>query len=804
MANERSWAPAVRPCEARARAGTARAATIELPSASKPGAPAYAENASRRAPPRVYGANVQEGFRVLAPRFDLGLRALAPEFAKLRDREGLRRDIVDGLALAGTLLPFSLWIAMISGAPPEAGILAAAVGSACCVLFGGTHLGLSGPSLATSVLVSKVAAEHGMGAVGAVVILASLMQLALGAVGLGRFLRLAPSSVIRGSIVGIGAFMLLVQLPAAFGVEATASMPLLERFDRIGAAVPRANLPALAMAVGSVALALGLRRISPRIPASLIAVVLAAVPASLLGLDVPRLTTGEWPALTLPALPSRNLAQLAGLAVELSITASLCTLTSTAALEKLTERRADPDQELIGNGIGGVLSGLAGGLPATQLVARSALALPLGVSTRRPALVQAIVVAIVGAAVWPVVHHVPVAALTGVVAVTALPLLDPAPLGTLLRVARFELLVAVTTALSVAAFGLVSGLQTGLALAVVGATFRLARTRALLHASSDGSSPHQVSFSGPITFLAALELERLEAELAEVEASHGLVIDLRSVVVIDGTGSEGLLRVVEGWRARGGRVALLGPSPHVRARLVAADRGGALEGSIATTAREIEPILEKSAGLLGRPHLLAGLEHFREQMREHYDSLFSQLADGQHPHTMFITCADSRISPSLLMGAHPGDIFIVRCIGALVPPASADHMPQEGAALEYGVGVLGVRHVVVCGHSKCGAISALKKGKVPSELATLGKWAEHAARIAGDLSSFEDPDEAARAVTVRQLENLKSYPLVRERIESGALEIHAWFYDLGEVEVFEWDGARGEYVVVGRQRAGEA
>src|SRR5690606_8514207 len=124
-----------------------------------------------------------------------------------------------------------------------------------------------------------------------------------------------------------------------------------------------------------------------------------------------------------------------------------------------------------------VLSGLAGGLPATQLVARSALALPLGVSTRRPALVQAIVVAIVGAAVWPVVHHVPVAALTGVVAVTALPLLDPAPLGTLLRVARFELLVAVTTALSVAAFGLVSGLQTGLALAVVGATFRLARTR---------------------------------------------------------------------------------------------------------------------------------------------------------------------------------------------------------------------------------------------------------------------------------------------------------------------------------------
>lgn len=87
-------------------------------------------------------------------------------------------------------------------------------------------------------------------------------------------------------------------------------------------------------------------------------------------------------------------------------------------------------------------------------------------------------------------------------------------------------------------------------------------------------------------------------------------------------------------------------------------------------------------------------------MREHYDSLFDQLADGQHPHTMSIRCADSRISPAQMMGTHPGDLFIVRCIGALVPEAGHEHMTQEGAALEYGVGVLGVRHVVVCGHKQ--------------------------------------------------------------------------------------------------------
>jgi carbonic anhydrase len=164
---------------------------------------------------------------------------------------------------------------------------------------------------------------------------------------------------------------------------------------------------------------------------------------------------------------------------------------------------------------------------------------------------------------------------------------------------------------------------------------------------------------------------------------------------------------------------------------------------------------------------------------------------------MFVTCADSRIQPALLMGAHPGDLFIVRCIGALVPPATSDAMPQEGAALEYAVGVLGVRHIVVCGHSKCGAITALKKGGLPSELATLGVWAARAGPIAGDLSEFADADQASRAVAVRQLEHLKSYPLVREKLGKGELRVHAWFYDLGEVELFEWHEERDTFVRLG-------
>lgn len=735
--------------------------------------------------------------RVLEPRPDLGLRALRGTWKELVAREGLWRDLGDGMVLASTLLPLSIWLAVISGAPPSAGIFAAAIGSAVCVFFGGTRMALSGPGLATSVLVAQVAHVHGMGAVGAIVLLVGALQLSMGALGLGRFARLLPNSVVRGFIVGVGAFMILLHLPAILGAETIASMTLLERMDRIGTQLPRVNLVALGIAAASVLLALGLPKLGKRMPGALLGLVLPAIAATLLGLDVPRLTTEALWTIHPPTLPSHGLAQIVGAALALWLTATLATLTSSAALERLNEPDTDPDQELIGNGLAGVLCGVVGALPPTQLVPRSAVALRLGITHRRPALVQAAVVLAAGLAAWPLLPHVPMAALTGVVFATALPLLDPKPFRDLLRISHLELAIASVTALGIVGFGITQGLQSGLVVAVFYAAFHLGRTRALLHESGNEAAPHQVSFSGPVTFLTALELQRLERALRRIEPSRGLVMDLRSVVAMDGTGAQRVLRVVTEWRARGGRVALLGPSARVRERLSAADGAGDVQALIATSARDVEPILEKSAGSLGRPTILAGVERFRDEMREHYDSLFGQLATGQDPHTLFITCVDSRISPGQMMGAHPGDLFILRCLGALVPEADTTHMTQEVAALEYGVGILGVRHVVVCGHSTCGAIGALKKGVVPAELGALCAWSHHAKELAGDLDQYPDADTAARAVTVRQAEHIKRHPLVKARMDEGTLQVHAWFYDIGAVELFEYDENKGEYVVLG-------
>jgi carbonic anhydrase len=736
--------------------------------------------------------------RLLIPRFDLGARTLVPEWRALFSREGLREDAILGLSLAGALLPFSIWLAVLSGAPPEAGILTAAIGSAICVLIGGTKVAASGPGIATALVIGHVVRDHGFLALGAVVVFCGVLQIASGAIGLGRYIRLVPVAVIRGAVIGVGALALLLHLPSVIGAELTLDSPL-ERLDHLGAQIPNASIAALAIAVGSAVLGVGLPFIDKRIPGALIAIVIASIVVWIANLDVPMVARSVRPTVHAPSLVADQIAQLAFAALALFFTATLGTLASTMALEKSSNEPTDPDQELIGVGLSSVVLGLIGGLPAVHSIARSSIALRLGIARRRPALIQAFVVVAIGAAGWWIVDRVPIASLTGIALFAAVGLFDPRPLKDVFRIARFDLVVCVVTALGVAFFGIAEGLESGLGLAVVAATFRLARTRAIVHKSSTPDSPHQVSFSGPITFLASLELMRLRRELDAIDPSAGLVIDLRSVVALDGTGAEALAQVAQRWRERSGKLVFLGPSAIVRERLVAADPE--IEPSIAKGARDVETILQNSGAMLGRPHLLAGIERFREEMREHYDSLFDQLADGQHPHTMFITCADSRISPALLLGSHPGDVFIVRCIGALVPPPESEHMPQEGAALEYGIGVLGVRHVVVCGHSKCGAISALKKGELPPALATLGKWSAHAAKVAGELGEFEDADSAARAVTVRQLEHIKRYPLVKERIENGGLRVHAWFYDLGAVELFEWDEEKAEYRVVGGEEA---
>lgn len=745
----------------------------------------------------------------LSPRLDLGYKSRAASWPELLERRNWSRDLEHGLLLTATTLPLSILLASLAGAPAASGILSSALGSFVCVFFGGTRIALSGPGITSALVASSIIARHGLDGLGIVLILVGLLQVATGAVGLGRFARLAPLSLLRAAVFGMGLVLLLRALPYTFG--GTVSLDDGAALDGLNSALSHFDLKVVLLALGSGLLG-SLSLVHQKIPGALLALVGGSFLAHTLGWQVPlvygheTLSTPHIPLARVSALP-----ELLGSVFELWAVLTLAIAIETAALERLKAdqgitERSDPDQELIGNGLATVLLALLNGLPAMQLVARSSVAVRLGVRSRRPALIQAILLLVTLLVGFRFLAYVPLAALTGVAVAVAVPLLDLRPLRVLGKVSPVELGISLAVILVMIATGIIAGLLVGAAAAFGLVALRLTRTRALVHTSQDPESPHQVTLSGPLTFLAGLEKEHLRAKLNQLEPHRGLIVDLRSVVTIDGSGALSLLSLADEWRGRGGQIALLGPTASVKAMMERADETerylpsgverGALTRAMAPNDRALDAIFGKPSRRLARPQLLAGLTRFREEARDHYDSLFAQLADGQHPHTMFITCADSRIDPSLLMGSHPGDLFIVRAIGALVPPADMGVMPQEGAAVEYGVGVLGVHTIVVCGHSKCGAISALKGGKLPPELKTLHTWSQHAHHVAGELGEFHSVDEATRAVTRRQIENLMSYPLVREKCEQGELHIHAWFYDLGEVEVFEWNPKRREFEIL--------
>lgn len=185
--------------------------------------------------------------------------------------------------------------------------------------------------------------------------------------------------------------------------------------------------------------------------------------------------------------------------------------------------------------------------------------------------------------------------------------------------------------------------------------------------------------------------------------------------------------------------------------------------------------------------LVDGSRRFRARLDAQQRRMFAKLALSQSPHTLFITCCDSRIVPNLLTSTEPGELFLVRNVGNLVPPMGANSLPAEAAAVEYALEVLEVTEVVVCGHSSCGAMGAMLNG-APKPLPSVERWlADASVPVLASLPPGATPDDAARANVVQQLANLRTHPTVRAREAAGTLRLHGWFYDIADGDVSAWD-----------------
>jgi carbonic anhydrase len=194
--------------------------------------------------------------------------------------------------------------------------------------------------------------------------------------------------------------------------------------------------------------------------------------------------------------------------------------------------------------------------------------------------------------------------------------------------------------------------------------------------------------------------------------------------------------------------------------------------------------------------LLQRLRHFHSDYFPLHQQRFQDLVTkGQHPKTLFIGCSDSRLVPYLLTGAGPGELFIVRNVGAFVPPYDQSHgLHGTMAAIEFAVLSLKVERIIVCGHSHCGAIRVAYEG-APDEAIALKAWLKLAEEAL--LPVQPSPEALARTEqrsVVLQLERLMAYPMVRRSIEAGALTLHGWHYVIEEGEIYIFDVERGSFI----------
>lgn len=201
--------------------------------------------------------------------------------------------------------------------------------------------------------------------------------------------------------------------------------------------------------------------------------------------------------------------------------------------------------------------------------------------------------------------------------------------------------------------------------------------------------------------------------------------------------------------------------------------------------------------------LVDGLHQFQANIFSTQRELFERLAKGQNPDTLFITCSDSRINPNLITQTEPGELFILRNAGNIIPAYGATN-GGEGATIEYAVAALGVKDIIICGHSHCGAMKGLLQPEALKEMPAVAAWLGHAESTLRVIKENYQHlnDECLVTATVEenvlcQLENLRTHPAVAARLAGGELHLHGWVYKIETGEVFSYDPEQGQFVSIG-------
>jgi SulP family sulfate permease len=494
-----------------------------------------------------------------------------------------RADIIAGITVGVIALPLALAFGVTSGVGAAAGLITAIVAGLVAAVFGGSNFQVSGPTGAMAVVLVPIVARYGAEAVIPVAIMAGGMVLAMGLFGLGRIVDFIPWPVVEGFTIGIATIIFLQQVPLALDVpkpdgENTALVAL----RAIQAADWATAAESLAIVAVVVVLMVLLPRVRRSFPASIVAVVVATLLVSRLGWNV--MTIGPipsgLPAPRIPVIDTATTSALFSAALAVAALAAIESLLSARVADGMTDSsRLNPDRELFGQGLANVVSGIFGGMPATGAIARTAVNVRAGARTRVSAMVHSLLILLIVLFLGGLVAVIPLAALAGVLMVTAVRMVDQRSARSILRSTKSDALVMILTALATVVFDLILAVEIGIAVAAVLALRAMAKSSTVEPERDDILDRAMDEFSddderrlmrqhiavyrmdGALFFGAA---QHFLDELTSVADVRVVVLRLGGIRVIDASGGHALQEIIVGLQSRGIAVLLCGVAerPH--------------------------------------------------------------------------------------------------------------------------------------------------------------------------------------------------------------------------------------------------
>ncbi|WZO98580.1 SulP family inorganic anion transporter [Isosphaeraceae bacterium EP7] len=663
------------------------------------------------------------------------------------------RDFMAGLVVFLVALPLCLGMALASNAPLFSGVVAGVIGGVLVGLLSGSHSSVSGPgNTMMAIVAAQILALGSFRAFLLAVLIAGLIQIALGVVRAGFIAAFVPSSVIKGLLAAVGIILTLKQIPHVLGhdPDPEGDMSFFQTdkantFTEIVRTLWDIQPGAAAVGLSSLLLLVlwdvwkPLKRSG--LPAAL-AVVLMGVGMSLLfkwigggwaissshlvQVPVPEDFKGFLALLQSPDFSQWSNPGVYTAALTIAAVASLETLLNLEAADKIDpqQRTSPPSRELVAQGVGNVVAGLIGGIPISSAIVRSSVNLNAGAATKLSTIVHGTLLLVSVMFLPAYLNMIPLACLAAILLVTGLKLVSPALIRQMWDVGRQQFIPFALTVVSIVLTDLLTGILIGLGASIAFILDSNVRRplRRVVEKHLGGDVVH-IELANQVSFLNRAVLDKT---LDEIPRGGQVLLDARTTDYID----PDVLALIRDFKdkkapARGIEVSLLG----FRRRYLLEDQTQYVDYST----REIQSAVTPAQVL---EILREGHDRFRSghRLTRDFNRVVTATARGQHPLAVVLGCIDSRTPAELIFDLGMGDIFTVRVAGNI-------SSRKVLGSVEYGTGVAGAKLVLVLGHTRCGAVTAavdlMNSTRSPAEVT----GCQHIGQIVGDIQKAIDPDD---------------------------------------------------------------